>query len=94
MRLRSISHRDLKRLLEDNDGKGIRPDLLDRIRKMLTAIIVAEDISRLQGPPGWRIHQLTGDRAGTWSLSVSGNWRMTFDIEDGKISNLDLEDYH
>lgn len=94
MRLRSISHKGLKRLLEDDDGKGIRPDLLDRIRKMLTAIIVAEDISRLQGPPGWRIHQLTGDRAGTWSLSVSGNWRMTFDIEDGEISNLDLEDYH
>jgi toxin HigB-1 len=56
MRLRSISHKGLRRLLEDNDGKGIRSDLLDRIRKMLTAIIVAEDISRLQGPPGWRIH--------------------------------------
>jgi toxin HigB-1 len=94
MRLRSISHKGLRRLLEDNDGKGIRPDLLDRIRKMLTAIIVAEDISRLKGPPGWRIHQLTGDRAGTWSLSVSCNWRMTFVIEDGEISNLDLEDYH
>ena len=94
MRLRSISHKGLKRLLEGNDGQGIRPDLLDRIRKMLTAIIVAEDISRLQGPPSWRIHQLTGDRAGKWSLSVSGNWRMTFDIEDGEISNLDLEDYH
>jgi toxin HigB-1 len=94
MKLRSISHKDLKRLLEDNDGKGIRPDLLDRIRKMLTAMIAAEDIARLHGPPGWRIHQLTGDRSGTWSLSVSGNWRMTFDIKDGEISNLDLEDYH
>ncbi len=94
MRLRSVSHKGLRRLIEDNDGKGIRPDLLDRIRKMLTAIIAAEDIARLLGPPGWRIHQLSGDRAGTWSLSVSGNWRMTFDIEDGEISNLDLEDYH
>ena len=94
MRLRSVSHKGLRRLIEDNDGKGIRPDLLDRIRKMLTAIIAAEDIARLLGPPGWRIHQLSGDRAGTWSLSVTGNWRMTFDIEDGEISNLDLEDYH
>jgi toxin HigB-1 len=94
MRLRSISHKGLRRLLEDNDGRAIRPDLLDRIRKMLTAMIAAEDMVRLQGPPGWRIHQLTGDRAGTWSLSVSGNWRITFNIEDGEVANLDLEDYH
>jgi toxin HigB-1 len=94
MRLRSISHKGLKRLLEENDGRGIRHDLLDRVRKMLTAIIAAEDMVRLHGPPGWRIHQLTGDRAGTWSLSVSGNWRITFNIEDNEISNLDLEDYH
>jgi toxin HigB-1 len=94
MRLRSIAHKGLRRLLEDDDGRAIRADLLDRVRKMLTAIIAAEDIARLQGPPGWRIHQLTGDRAGTWSLSVSGNWRITFDIEDGEIANLNLEDYH
>ena len=48
----------------------------------------------VQGPPGWRIHQLVGDRAGTWSLSVSGNWRITFAIEGDEITNLDLEDYH
>jgi proteic killer suppression protein len=51
-------------------------------------------MAEVSGPPGWRIHQLTGDRAGTWSISVSGNWRITFRIEDGEISNLDLEDYH
>jgi proteic killer suppression protein len=38
--------------------------------------------------------QLAGDRAGTWSISVSGNWRITFTIERGEITNLDLEDYH
>jgi len=46
------------------------------------------------GPPGWRIHHLTGDRVGTWSLSVSGNWRLTFTLDSGEISDLDLEDYH
>ena len=48
----------------------------------------------VEGPPGWRIHRLSGDRAGTWSISTSGNWRITFDIEDGAITNLNLEDYH
>jgi proteic killer suppression protein len=48
----------------------------------------------VHGPPGWRIHQLAGDRRGTWSISVSGNWRITFDVERNAIANLDLEDYH
>ncbi len=81
-------------MIEENDGRGIRPDFLDRVRKILTAVVAAEDMEGVQGPPGWRIHQLTGDRAGTWSLSVSGNWRITFGIEEGEVSNLDLEDYH
>ncbi len=61
---------------------------------MLTALLSVETVEGLQGPPGWRIHQLTGDRAGTWSISVSGNWRITFEIASDEINNLDLEDYH
>lgn len=94
MRLRSIRHKGLKRFIEANDAKGIRPDLVDRVRKILTAVVLAEDMGVVLGPPGWRIHQLTGDRAGTWSISASGNWRITFEIENGEVSNLDLEDYH
>ncbi len=41
-----------------------------------------------------RVRRTTGDRAGTWSISVSGNWRITFPLEDGEIANLNLEDYH
>lgn len=61
---------------------------------MLAVLVAAPDMSGVQGPPGWRIHQLTGNRAGTWSLSVSGNWRVTFDLENEEIHNLNLEDYH
>jgi len=61
---------------------------------MLAVLITATGMEQVVGPPGWRIHQLKGDRAGTWSLSVSGNWRLTFDLEGGEICNLDLEDYH
>lgn len=41
-----------------------------------------------------RVRRTTDDRAGTWSISVSGNWRITFPLEDGEIANLNLEDYH
>lgn len=72
---------------------GLRRDLVDRVRNILAVLISAADMDGVQGPPGWRVHRLAGDRAGTWSISVSGNWRITFDIVDGEISNLDLEDY-
>jgi len=94
MHIRSIKHRGLARFIEDNDPREIRGDLVNRTRNILSALITATDIAGVQGPPGWRIHQLTGDRAGTWSFSVSGNWRITFVIEDGDIIDLNLEDYH
>ncbi len=92
--IQSVRHKGLKRLIEDDDDRGIRRDLVGRVRNVLTVLIAAADMDGVQGPPGWRIHPLSGDRAGTWSISVSGNWRITFDIEQGKIANLDLEDYH
>ena len=94
MHIHSVRHRGLRRFLKDNDDRGIRRDLVDRVRKILAVLIVASDMSAVKGPPGWRIHQLSGDRAGTWSISVSGNWRITFEVEDDKIEHLDLEDYH
>lgn len=96
MIIRSVRHRGLKRLIEDNQTRGLRPDLVSRIRNILTALILADDMGvfRASAPPGWRVHQLFGDRKDTWSVSTSGNWRITFEEEDGYIDILDLEDYH
>ena len=96
MIIRSVRHRGLKRLIEDNQIKGLRPDLVNRTRNIITALVLADDIAafRTSAPPGWRVHQLSGDRKNTWSVSTSGNWRITFIEEDGFIDVLDLEDYH
>lgn len=96
MIIRSVRHRGLKRLLESNQTKGLRPNLVNRVRNILTALIVAEDMPMLRkgAPPGWRVHQLSGDRKGTWSISTSGNWRITFEEDNGYLDLLDLEDYH
>lgn len=94
MEIRSIRHKGLRRLIEDDDGRGIRPDLTARVRSILAILISAADMDGVRGPPGWRIHRLSGDRVGTWSISVSGNWRITFDLADGAIRKLNLEDYH
>ncbi len=96
MIIRSVRRRGLKRLIEDNQIKGLRADLVNRIRNIITALILADDVAafRNTAPPGWRVHQLSGDRKDTWSVSTSGNWRITFLEEDGFIDVLDLEDYH
>jgi proteic killer suppression protein len=94
MNIRGIKHRGVRRFLENDDPRELRPDLVNRARNILTALVAAADMQGVQGPPGWRIHRLSGDREGTWSVSVSGNWRITFDLEGGDITNLDLEDYH
>ena len=47
-----------------------------------------------EAAPGWRVHRLSGERRNEWSVSVSGNWRITFEERNGGIERLNLEDYH
>jgi proteic killer suppression protein len=89
MKNRKIRHRGLRRFIETDGSRELRGDLVKRIRNVLAFLVAASNIESL-GAPGWRVHQLAGDRAGTWSISVSGNWRITFTIERGEITNLDL----
>lgn len=94
MEIVSIAHRGLKNFVEDDDAKGLPPDKIGRIRNIIAQLVAAADIQGVEGPPGWRLHQLKGERQGVWSISVSGNWRITFQVEGGAITNLSLEDYH
>ena len=96
MVIRSVRHRGLWRLLEHDDPSFLRPELTSRVRNVLTALVLAERMSNFiaEAPPGWRVHRLTGERRSEWSVSVSGNWRITFEETEGAISRLNLEDYH
>lgn len=96
MLIRSIQHRGLRWLIEDDNPRFIRQDMIPRVRNILTALILAEDMGIFinNALPGWRIHQLSGDRHHEWSVSVSANWRMTFEETAGYIDRLNLEDYH
>jgi len=57
---------------------------------VLDAATAATDL----GLPGYRLHARKGDLKGLWSVTVSGNWRITFRIEDGNVFDVDLMDYH
>ena len=96
MIVRSVRHRGLRKLLEDDNSRFLRQALVGRVRKILTVLILADDIDKFisGAPTGWRVHRLSGDRQDEWSVSVSGNWRITFEEDNGYICRLNLEDYH
>ncbi|MCP4472202.1 MAG: plasmid maintenance system killer protein [Gammaproteobacteria bacterium] len=59
----------------------------------LAALDTAQSIDDVD-IPGYRLHQLTGDRRGIWSITVNANWRLTFEFEEGNVYILNYEDYH
>ena len=91
--IRSFRHRGLRRLYERGDARGIVADQLDRIALAL-ADLDAAGRPRDLDVPGYRLHPLRGDRRGLWSISITGNWRITFRLEAGDVYDVDLVDYH
>jgi proteic killer suppression protein len=96
MKVRNFSHKGLKKLYEEDNAKGLPPDTADKLRKMLTFLDEMGGPDELRDLPSWKAHQLTGDRKGTWSLSVTANRRLTFrmDADEREICDVNLEDYH
>ena len=96
MRIRSFSHKGLKRLYLEDSVKGLPSDTVDKLRKMLTFLDDMADAEELQTLASWKAHMLTGDRKGVWSLSVTRNYRVTFwiDAAEQEICDVNLEDYH
>ena len=91
--IKSIRHKGLRRFYESGSKKGIQAQQASRLRMRLAALDTAQIIEDMD-VPGFGLHALKGDQKGRWSISVSGNWRLTFEFEDGNIYLLDYEDYH
>ena len=96
MKLVRFRHKGLKRLHDEDDGKGVSAAMADKLRKLFFAIETAENLEQLNRFPGWRLHPLKGDLKGFWGLTVTGNWRLIFRYngETNSGSDIDLIDYH
>ncbi|MCC6165277.1 MAG: type II toxin-antitoxin system RelE/ParE family toxin [Acidobacteria bacterium] len=94
MKLRNFIHKAIRRLFEQDDAKGLPPDAVDKLRKMLAFLEAMGNESELRDIPVWKAHRLTGDRRGTWSLHVTRNWRLTFRIDGNEVVDVNFEDYH
>ena len=91
--IKRFKHKGLARYFEKGDRRGIDAAHTPKIRRILDALDQATSPEQMN-IPGWRLHPLSGDRKGTWSVSVSGNWRITFEFSGTDAVNVDLEDYH
>ncbi|MFZ5449087.1 MAG: type II toxin-antitoxin system RelE/ParE family toxin [Thermodesulfobacteriota bacterium] len=89
----TIAHKGLAALYYDDQTKGVQQSLVKRLRQILALLATASAIEDMN-IPGLRLHQLKGDLAGFYAVSVSGNWRVVFRFEEGKATDVDLIDYH
>ncbi len=91
--IRTFKHRGLERFFKTGDHRGIIAKTEVRTERMLDrldTVLRPEDMNI----PGFKFHQLTGDRKGTYAVTVTGNWRITFRFDGEDAIDVDLEDYH
>ena len=89
----TFRHKGLEAFFKAGRMTGIQPIHAKRLRELLTALNVAsgpQDLSR----PSWRLHGLSGDRAGFHAVTVQANWRLTFRFVGEDVELLDYLDYH
>lgn len=91
--IKSFRHKGLKAFFENGNRRGISPGLAARIGRRLDVLNAALRLGDIDAH-GFDLHRLKGDRKEQWSISVSGNWRITFRFAKGDVFDINLEDYH
>ncbi len=91
--IRSIRHKGLKRLYEDDDPRGVVSEHTVKLRDILARLDAAGTIADVDAP-GLRLHPLKGEFKGFWAVTVRANWRVVFRFEAGDAVDVDYIDYH
>jgi len=91
--IRSIRHKGLKRLYEDDDHRGVVSQHADRLRDILVRLDASATVDDMD-LPGFRLHSLKGEMKGSWAVTVRANWRVIFRFADGDAFEVDYLDYH
>jgi toxin HigB-1 len=91
--IRSIRHKGLKRLYEDDDPRGVIAEHVVKLRDILARLDSASTIADMD-LPGFRLHPLKGELRGLWTVTVRANWRVVFRFAEGDVLDVDYLDYH
>ena len=91
--IKTFRHKGLQAFFETGSKAGIQPSHAAKLGRQLARLDLAK-IAADMNVPGWKLHALTGNLAGHYSVSVSGNWRMTFGFDGENAVLVDYQDYH
>jgi len=91
--IKPFRHKGLEKFYKAGTKKGIQSAHATKLRMQLTALDTAHCIEDLE-IPGYRLNPLKGSRKGLWSITVNGNWRVTFEFQEGHVYIVNYEDYH
>lgn len=91
--IKTFRHKGLEAFYKNRSLAGIQPIHAKRLREQLTALNVANGPEDLTNP-GWRLHGLSGSRAGFFFLTVQANWRVVFRFDGSDVGLVDYLDYH
>ena len=91
--IKSFRHKGLRKYYETGSMAGVQASHGKRLRMQLAALDSAQTIDDMD-IAGFGLHSLKGKLKGLWSISVNGNWRLTFEFHDGNVYILNYEDYH
>jgi proteic killer suppression protein len=91
--IRSIRHKGLKRLYEDDDPRGVISQHVEKLRDILARLDAASTAADMD-LPGLRLHPLKGEFKGFWAVTVRANWRVIFRLVEGDALEVDYVDYH
>lgn len=91
--IKQFRHKGLQRLFDTGSKAGVQAAHVHKLRRQLARLDAASS-SQDMNVPGWKLHALTGDLSGHWSVLVSGNWRLTFTFDGEDAVLVDYRDYH
>lgn len=91
--IRSIRHKGLKRLRDDDDRRGVLAEHVQKLRDIIARLDAAGTIQDMD-LPGFQLHPLKGGLKGNWAVTVRANWRVVFRFADGEVFDVDYVDYH
>jgi toxin HigB-1 len=91
--IKTFRHKGLQAFFETGSKAGIQPQHAGKLRLLLTALDNARQADDMN-VPNWKLHPLLGNLDGHYSLTVSGNWRLTFKFDGENAEQLDYQDYH
>ena len=92
--IRSFANADTERVWRRQRVRRFGPDLQRMANRKLLIIDAAETLNDLRVPPGNRLEQLRGDRAGQYSIRINDQWRICFSWTAAGATDVEIIDYH